>query len=232
MVAALGLVIAAGGLAASWRIPPAPSAAPGLAIGWNLAGATLGLLRTARGNRDVWFCALGISWFWAVGAVVLSELPVAAKDVLGGGAGLISLLLAVFSVGVGAGSLGCARLLHGEVTPRLVPYAAFGISLFAFDLAVAFAAAGRLATPAEALAAFRGARILVDLFALAACGGVFSVSLYAFIQRRADAARAVPHDRGEQRAERRRHGRRLAGGGGAGLRPGLGAAHPGADRGG
>jgi acyl-[acyl-carrier-protein]-phospholipid O-acyltransferase/long-chain-fatty-acid--[acyl-carrier-protein] ligase len=188
VVSVLALLIAVAGLAAAWRIPPAPAAAPGLRIGWNLFRETAALIRAARGNRDVWLAALGISWFWAVGAVVLSELPVAAKDGLGGDAGLITLLLTVFSVGVGAGSLGCARLLHGEVSPRLVPAAAFGISLFTFDLGRAFIAAGLLPTPLGLLAAVAGWRILFDLFFLALCGGVFSVSLYALIQRRAEPA--------------------------------------------
>ena len=188
IVAGLGLLVALAGLAAAWRIPPAPSAAPGLRIGWNIPRETVALIRAARGNRDVWLSALGISWFWAVGAIVLSELPVAAKDTLGGDAGLITVLLAVFSVGIGAGSVGCARLLHGDVSPRLVPFAALGISLFTFDLAHAFTAAGKLAAPEALLAAPAGWRILADLFALAACGGIYSVSLYAFLQSRAEPA--------------------------------------------
>ena len=187
-VAALGLLVALAGIASAWRIPPAPSAAPGLRIGWNIPRETASLIRAARGNREVWLSALGISWFWAVGAIVLSQLPVAAKNVLGGDAGLITFLLAVFSIGVGVGSVGCARLLHGDVSPRLVPFAALGISVFTFDLANAFTAAGLLPMPADVLAALSGWRIMADLFALAVCGGVYSVSLYAFLQDRADPA--------------------------------------------
>jgi acyl-[acyl-carrier-protein]-phospholipid O-acyltransferase/long-chain-fatty-acid--[acyl-carrier-protein] ligase len=185
MVATLGLVLALTGVAAAWRIPPAKVAAPDLRIGWNIPRETAALIRTARGNREVWVSALGISWFWAVGAVVLAELPVAAKDVLGADSGVITLLLTVFSFGIGAGSVGCARLLHGEVSPRLVPFAALGISVFVFDLACAFTAAGPLAAPFDLLAALAGWRILADLFLLALCGGIYSVSLYAFIQNRA-----------------------------------------------
>ena len=188
VVAALGLAIALAGLAASWRIPPAAAAAPGLRIGWNIPRETAALIRAARGHREVWLAALGISWFWAVGAIVLSELQVAAKTVLGGDAGLITLLLTVFSLGVGAGSIGCAKLLHGDVSPRLVPFAALGISVFTFDLARAVTAAAGAATPLGLLEAPAGWRLLADLFCLAACGGVYSVSLYAFLQDRADPA--------------------------------------------
>lgn len=191
IVAGSAVLVSLAGIAAAWRIPPAPAAAPGLPIGWNVVRETAALIRLARGSRDVWLAALGISWFWAVGALVLSELPVAAKDVLGGDAGVITLLLAVFSVGVGTGSVGCSRLLHGEVSPRLVPFAALGISLFTWDFARACmmpGAVGRFAVPLDVLAAPVGWRILADLFLLALCGGIYSVSLYAFLQERAEPA--------------------------------------------
>ncbi len=182
VVAALGVTLAAAGYAASRAIPPTKIAAPNLRVSLALVPRTLALLRTAQARREVWFSALGISWFWAVGAVVLSELPVAAKMLLGAGGGVITLFLAVFTVGVGAGSIGCARLLHGDVSPRLVPHAALGIAAFTFGLGVFLHNAGTMASPSAVLSAWRGRAILGDLFALAASGGIFSVSLYALIQ--------------------------------------------------
>ena len=46
-------------------------------------------------------------------------------------------------------------------------------------------AVGRFGVPMDVLAAPVGWRILADLFLLALCGGVYSVSLYAFLQERA-----------------------------------------------
>jgi MFS family permease len=189
LVAGLGLTLAGLGYLASRSVPPTAAAAPGLGVDFALFPATLALIRSARANRDVWLAILGISWFWAVGAMVLSQVPVAAKDILAGDAGLITLLLTVFSLGVGAGSLGCARLLHGEVSARLVPMTAILITGFTFELSRALADAEVVAGPLAMLSAWGGRRILADLFILAASGGIFSVSLYALLQDRADPSR-------------------------------------------
>ncbi len=188
IVAAAGLAVAAAGVAAARFIPPAAAAAPGLRIGWNIAGATAGLLAAARANRPVWQCVLGLSWFWVVGATVLAELPSIVRDELGGREGTVTLLLAFFSVGVGAGSLLCSRLLRGEVSARLVPFAAVGLSVFLGDFAVAAVRAGGLADPAALLRDPRGWRMLADLALLAASGGLYSVPLYAVMQDRSAAA--------------------------------------------
>lgn len=183
IVAGLGLAVALAGLAAARAVPPAPAAAPGLALEWTLWRGTGRLVALAHEDEPIWRATLGISWFWAIGAVVLAELPVAARDVLGADSGLISVLLAVFAAGVGAGSVGCARLLHGRISLRLIPWAALGISLFCGDLAWALPSAA----PFAGYASWSMARVLADLFLLASCGGAFSVPLYTFVQHRAAA---------------------------------------------
>jgi acyl-[acyl-carrier-protein]-phospholipid O-acyltransferase/long-chain-fatty-acid--[acyl-carrier-protein] ligase len=152
--------------------------------------------RTCCASRSastaIWLCILGLSWFWTVGATLMTEFPVIARDTLHGDGTVMTLLLSVFAIGVGAGSIGCAKLLHGEVSPRFVPFAALGISLFCWDFAnAAAAAAGELAN-AAAVAVVPGLADGVDLFLLAACGGVFSVPLYAIIQ---DGARPAERSR-------------------------------------
>ncbi len=190
IVAAAGLVVAAGGVASAFRVLPAPSSAPNLRIGWNLARETTSLLRTARANRAVWLSLLGLSWFWVVGATVVAELQIAVKDVLGGDADVRTLLLAFFSVGVGLGSALCSRLLKGEVTARPVPFAALGLALFCGDFSLAIGHAHGLGTIGAVLGSLAGWRMLADLLLLAACGGVYSVPLYAVLQDR-----SVPAER-------------------------------------
>ena len=87
----------------------------------------------AAANRPVWLSILGLSWFWAIGATLLSEFPSVARDALGAEGQVVTLLLTMFAVGIGVGSMLCARLLHGEVSARHVPFAAFGITLFTWD---------------------------------------------------------------------------------------------------
>ena len=192
IVGGVGVGLAVLGLFGAMRVPNAAPADPSLRVRWNLVGETIDLLRLAISQHGIWLCILGLSWFWTVGATLITEFPVIARDTLHGDGSVMTLLLAVFAIGVGAGSIGCAKLLHGEVSPRFVPFAALGISLFCWDFARASASAGVLENAAAVAGSLQGWRIGADLFLLAGCGGVFSVPLYAIIQ---DAARPAERSR-------------------------------------
>jgi acyl-[acyl-carrier-protein]-phospholipid O-acyltransferase / long-chain-fatty-acid--[acyl-carrier-protein] ligase len=181
-VGVTGVVLAVLGLFAAWRIPASPAADPSLPIRPNVFAESWRVTRQAASIRPIWLSLLGLSWFWTMGATLITEFPVVARDTLGSNGTVLTLLLSVFAIGVGVGSVQCARLLHGEVSARLVPFAALGISLFCWDFASAAASAGHIATALAAVSSFAGWRMIVDLFLLAACGGVFSVPLYAIIQ--------------------------------------------------
>ena len=182
IVGAVGVILSLVGLFGALRIPPVPVADPSLTIGWNIASTTWIVLRQASKQRPIWLSLLALSWFWTIGATLLTEFPIVARDTLGSGGSVLTLLLAVFALGTGVGSIGCAKLLHGDVSPRHVPFAAFGISLFCWDFARAAAGAGVLPDAWAMLESLAGWRMLADLALLAACGGVFSVPLYAIIQ--------------------------------------------------
>jgi hypothetical protein len=79
----------------------------GLRINWNPFTETWRNLKLAHGNVVVFRSLLGISWMWFFGAVFLANFPAFAKDVLHGNEQVASLLLVVFSVGIGAGALLC-----------------------------------------------------------------------------------------------------------------------------
>ncbi len=189
LVAAAGLVSAAIGLAAARLIPHTTPADPAARIGWNIVADTVAVVRAARTSRTVWGAILGASWFWAMGATLIAEFPALARDALGVNGPGFSLLLADFAIGVGAGSLLSARLLHGEVSARHVPFAALGMTLFCWDLGHASLTAAQLGTVGAVLSSLTGWRVLADLALLAACGGLFSVPLNAIMQD------AAPKDR-------------------------------------
>ena len=77
---------------------------------------------------------LGISWFWFYGAIFLAQFAGFARDVLGGDEHVVTFLLALFSVGIGVGSLLCERLSGRKVELGLVPFGSIGLTLFAVDL--------------------------------------------------------------------------------------------------
>ena len=191
IVAGAGILVALAGLAAASQVPASGAAAPELRIGWNVVRETAALIRVARANPPVWLSILGLSWFWSIGATFLAEFPVMAKDVFHGDNQVVTLLLTAFAVGVGAGSILAGRLLHGEVSARHVPFAALLLTVFTWGFArmAAVPAAASWHTPAAMLGSPSGLAALLCLLGAAACGGVFSVPLYAIMQERSEAAR-------------------------------------------
>ena len=186
---------AAGGFAFSLFVPPAAAPAPDLRLSRNPFAATMAVLAQARDSRAIWRSILGISWFWTVGAVYLSQLPAFVRITLDAGSPVVTLFLAAFSIGVGVGSVLCARATHGEISARYVPLAAIAMAVFSFDLA--FASSGTAPPPGEIvgiatfLSSGRGLHLFVDLLGVAVAGGFFVVPLYAIVQSRSEeAARA------------------------------------------
>jgi 1-acyl-sn-glycerol-3-phosphate acyltransferase len=180
------------GYLASRGIPVAPAADPRLSINWNPLTQTWRTIGFTRGNRTVFLSILGVSWFWFYGALFLSQFPAYAKDVLGGDEHAVTLLLAIFSVGIGVGSLLCEKLSGKHIEIGLVPFGAIGLSLFALDLWWASPAgmAGAAPLPIGAVLATPATwRVLFDLVMIGAFGGFFIVPLYALIQTRSEAAR-------------------------------------------
>ena len=145
----------------------------------------------ARESRGVFLAILGISWFWLYGALFLAQFPVYAKDILGGAETTVTLLLAMFTVGIGLGSMLCEKLSGKHVEIGLVPFGSIGLTLFGLDLAFASPAslpAGAPLALASLLALPETWRVLFDLFALGVFGGFFIVPLYVLIQLRSEPA--------------------------------------------
>ena len=178
------------GYAASRGIPSAAAPEPQMRINWNPVSETWRSLRFCRGNRSVFLSILGISWFWFYGATFLSQFPAFAKNYLGGGEGVVTMLLAIFSVGIGLGSLLCEKLSRGRIEPGLVPLGSIGLTLFAVDLFFAVPpATGALNLSAAAFLSQSGSlRVLADLLLIGVFGGFYCVPLYALMQSRAEAS--------------------------------------------
>ncbi|MBK9595614.1 MAG: MFS transporter [Rhodocyclales bacterium] len=180
--------ISATGFLLSRLIPLAPAAAPELKFNWNPFTETWRNFQFMRGNRTVFLSVLGISWFWFYGSIFITQFPNLSKDILSGQESVVTLLLIVFSIGIGIGSLLCERLSGRKVEIGLVPFGSIGLTLFGIDLY--FALAAHLQHEPMALAAFlRDAghwRILADLFLIGLFGGFYIVPLYALIQIRSE----------------------------------------------
>ncbi|MBS0390490.1 MAG: MFS transporter [Proteobacteria bacterium] len=185
-VAVACVTLALAGRLVAQAIPLAPATDPGLTVNWNPVSETWRNLKLAHENIVVFRSLLGISWMWFFGAVFLSQFPSFAKQVLHGDEQVASLLLVVFSVGIGVGSLLCEVLSRRHVEIGLVPLGAIGMSVFAVDLY--FASRSLPDAPVMALAMFlaQGAhwRVMLDLLLLSLFAGLYSVPMYALIQMR------------------------------------------------
>ena len=186
----VAVAIALAGYLVSRGIPFTPAVAPDLRINWNPFTETWKNLRFAQGNRVVWLSMLGISWFWYYGAIFLAQFPGFSKDILGGDEHVVTTLLALFSVGIGVGSLLCERLSGRKVELGLVPFGSIGLTVFAIDLWLASrqlhptGVAGLdvfFANPAHW-------RVAADLVLIGMFGGFYIVPLYALIQERSEPA--------------------------------------------
>ena len=184
------IVVAVTGWLVSRLIPLTPAVAPDLTLNWNPFTETAKNLRFAYGNRVVWQSMLGISWFWFYGATFLTQFPNFAKDILGGDEHVVTFLLAVFSIGIGAGSLLCERLSGRKVEIGLVPFGSIGLTVFAFDLWLASGDlhASGLVGIADFLSQPHHLRVVADLVLIGLFGGFYIVPLYALIQERSDPA--------------------------------------------
>ena len=190
LAGAAAIVIAIAGWLVSRGVPVTPAVAPALVINWNPFTETWRNLRFAYGTRVLWLSMLGISWFWFYGATFLTQFPNFAKDTLGGNEHVVTFLLALFSIGIGAGSLLCERLSGRKVEIGLVPFGSLGLTLFAVDLF--FATRDMHARELVGIAVFLGEpghwRVVADLLLIGLFGGFYIVPLYALIQERSDPA--------------------------------------------
>lgn len=165
-------------------------------INLNIFQSTVEIIGISRKTRSVFISILGISWFWFFGATLLSVFPVYVKTSLFGSEHVVTLLLAIFSIGVAIGSVICEKLSHERLELGLVPFGSIGLSVFVLDLYFAGSLpATDVARGINELLAVKGIyRILFDLLGLSVMSGFFIVPLYTFIQtrsERSDRARVI-----------------------------------------
>jgi acyl-[acyl-carrier-protein]-phospholipid O-acyltransferase/long-chain-fatty-acid--[acyl-carrier-protein] ligase len=170
--------VAALGVAAIALAPRAPAGNPQARFVWNLLASAASDWREMRKSRVLGYTLLGIAYFGFLGSLFLTVIPVYGKNILHLREEDAGILLAVLSIGVGAGSVIAGRLSRGHVEIGLVPLGSLGISLCAFDLGLAGGGGSwRLPLGVPARAAF-------DLVLLGLASGLFIVPLNALLQQR------------------------------------------------
>ncbi|MBS8239981.1 MFS transporter [Marinobacter lipolyticus] len=180
---AVGVVVMAIlGYLAARQVPPTDNRGAAALERLQPVKETWRLLTLAAEQRRVLLAILAISWFWFLGAAYLTQFPNFAKTSLLGDETVVTLLLALFTIGISVGSMLCEKLTGHHITLKLVPWGAAGLSLFGVDLYFAVPATPVASTWLTLLSDAEYLRVLLDLLGIGVCGGLFIVPLYAFIQ--------------------------------------------------
>jgi MFS family permease len=185
------LVIALIGFGASQFIPRAAPVDARLKIRWIPFKPTAELFHFAKERRDVYGAIWGISWFWFLGASMLSIFPPLCKDVFLGNEHLVTLFLALFSIGIAVGSICSGYFSKHKISLPMVVGGGIGMSVTAailFFLAHQFAPT----TPSTAMQFISqpvGFLTFVDLFLFSVAGGFYIVPLYTLMQRASEPAK-------------------------------------------
>lgn len=144
------------------------------------------IVRIARANKKVFRVIIGISWFWVIGAVLMSQFLDMTKTLLTSNQQVYTYILTIFCLGIGIGSIACNVILKGKISAKLVPISVFLISIFLLDLSYSLtifpASTGELYGAKEFFSHFAGYRIFFDLMMVSLLGGIYSVPLYAIMQ--------------------------------------------------
>lgn len=157
----VGLGIALLSLAAAAIYPPLPNpagrpASPGL----DPIGPSLRILRTASADRTAFSAILALAWFWALGAVFLSNVAALVRDTFHGGQSQVAVILVIFTLGISLGLGACAWFDRGKLSRWLGLLTAGLIAIMGLGLPY---------PPSQGLA-----RTLVLFLAIAFASGVYA----------------------------------------------------------
>lgn len=189
-VAIAVVVFAVAGYFSSRYIPQAPAVDESLKVKWNVVTETWNIIGFTRKNRAVFLSVMGISWFWFFGAMFMTQLANLTKLHLMGDEQVYSLLLALFSIGIGLGSMLCERMSGHKIEIGLVPFGSIGLTVFGVDLyfAMPVNTSTELMSATQFLLDTRYWHFIVDVVFLGMFGGFYIVPLFALIQQRGEKA--------------------------------------------
>lgn len=176
------------GYLASRGIPRAAAAMPTLQLDWNILRQSWLTMKLGLGQRPAVSRSLvGNSWFWFLGAIYLTQIPAYSKEWLHGDESVVTLILTVFSLGIGLGSMLCERMSGHKVEIGLVPFGSIGLTFFGILLWWCSGGFPEGAEPHSWLALLGYGQawwILGSILGIGLFGGFYIVPLYALIQSR------------------------------------------------
>ncbi|MAJ41701.1 MAG: MFS transporter [Pseudoalteromonadaceae bacterium] len=189
------LILAVLGFFSSRFIPISQANNPNLHFTYNIFSSTKNVFKALNAQTEsVGKSVLGISWFWLIGAVILTALPNYVKHVMGGDELVVTSALVVFSLSIAVGSLLCEKLSRSRIELGIVPFGAILITLFLYLLSQEPAISEYIA-PSENLLTLKQVLNTGDMVwhfvwmaGIGIASGFYTVPLYALIQQRTEEA--------------------------------------------
>ena len=116
------------------------------------------------------------------------QLPNYTNTILGGNEQVVTLLLAVFTLGVGAGASLCNKLSKGKIEMGLVPLGSIGLTLFGLDLFFAHPSPTEnyLVGVEYFVQNVGNIRVMIDIAGIGLFAGLYIVPLFALVQQQSD----------------------------------------------
>lgn len=182
------IVFALVGIYASRKHVKVEARDPKIKIDYSLFKPTWDILKITRKNKKVFYAVMGISWFWFLGAAILSLLPGLCKEIFGGNETVSTAFLAMFTIGMGFGAFFCEKLSGKKVEMGIVPWASLWMSIFMIDLFYvgytwSAGTSESLISIQEFVTQNNSIRALFDLFMISSFGGMFIIPQLAYIQK-------------------------------------------------
>ena len=186
LIAVVSIGLAIVGWLTARAIPAVAAPDVTLKVNWNPITSTWHNLQDLRGNRTVLLSCLGISWFWFFGTIYFTQLASYAKETLGGQEGAYNVLLAVFSIGSAIGAVLCEVLSKKRLEIGLVPFGAFGMTIFSIGLYFSCpeALGSKDLGVQQFLAQPQVWKVMIWMLLMAISSGLFIVPLFALVQSR------------------------------------------------
>ena len=186
LIAVVSIGLAIIGWLTARAIPAVAAPDAMLKVNWNPITSTWHNLQDLRGNRTVLLSCLGISWFWFFGTIYFTQLASYAKETLGGQEGAYNVLLAVFSIGSAIGAVLCEVLSKKRLEIGLVPFGAFGMTIFSVGLYFSCpeALGSKDLSVQQFLAQPQVWKVMTWMLLMAISSGLFIVPLFALVQSR------------------------------------------------
>jgi len=194
IMAGLVVLVAIAGYLFSLQVEQSQQYDDSLVINWNWFRSTYEVIQESRKHKIAFFAIMAISWFWFIGAVMLSQIPALVKyDVLADDK-VVMLFLTLFSIGIALGSGLVTKIMPIKATLKwhwsmvlgmsaMIMLAVYCISSVHYPTVVkADVSHETLLTMSQFLTQWPVNLSLVFFSLLAVFGGMYIVPLYTILQ--------------------------------------------------